>query len=183
MDKAIAMKALRILLESEIKNKKIFILMKNRHKLRKKEAKELRNQIKNMLGCEIDGDIEIAEYENWKIFLINGEFVGLFIDGLPFLNVHGLKKYRAVKRFVTVDDGAIKFILNGADVMAPGIISADENIRKGDIVWIRDERGTPLAIGKALMDGKEMVVSKKGKAVENLHHIGDKLWKFSVSHY
>jgi len=180
MNKAIAMKAFRILLESKIKNKKIFILMKNRHKLRKKEAKELRNQIKNILGCEIDNEIEIAEYENWKIFFINGKFLGLFIDNSPFLNVEGLKKYKATKRFVTVDDGAIKFILNGADVMAPGITSADENIRKGDIVWIRDERGLPLAIGKALMSGKEMVLSKKGKAVENLHHIGDKLWKLSV---
>ena len=65
--------------------------------------------------------------------------------------------------------------------MAPGIIEADKEIKEGDIVWVRDERNLPLAVGKALMDGIEMVKANRGKAVENLHYIGDKLWKLCKS--
>lgn len=155
--------------------------MKNRHKLRKKEAKKLIEDIEKNLGCKIGKEIEIAEYEDKKLIFIDGKFLGLFIENIPFLNVEGLKIYKANKKFVTVDDGAIKHILNGADVMAPGIIEADKEIKEGDIVWVRDERNLPLAVGKALMDGIEMVKANRGKAVENLHCIGDKLWKLCKS--
>lgn len=155
-------------------------MLKNRHMVSKKEKKEIIREIEENLGCKIDGEIEIADYEKIKVLFINGKLHGLIIDDIPFLNVEGLKEYKASKKFVIVDDGAIKPILNGADVMAAGIINADENIKKGNLVWIRDERGLPIAIGKALIDGKEMKNLKKGKAVENIHHIGDKIWKMAA---
>lgn len=145
--------------------------------MRKKEAKEFIRKIEENLGCKINNEIEIAGYENIKLIFIDGELHGLIFDGIPFLNVEGLKKYKPTKKFVVVDDGAIKHILNGADVMAPGIIEADKEIKEGDLVWIRDERGLPLAIGKALMDGERMSNEKKGRAIENIHFIGDKIWK------
>jgi PUA domain protein len=82
---------------------------------------------------------------------------------------------------VTVDDGAIKFILNGADVMAPGITDVDHIIKKNDVVWIRDERGLPLAVGLALMSGIDMAQSEGGRAVAIRHYIGDELWRASKS--
>ncbi len=154
-------------------------MLKNRHALRKKEAKDILEKLNEMLGCRIEGDVETADYDDKKLLFINGKLYGFFIEDEPFLNVEGLKQFKATRRYVTVDDGAIKFILNGADVMAPGIVDVDEKIKKGDIVWVRDERGLPLAVGKALMDGEEMIKAKKGKAVENLHRIGDEIWKLS----
>ncbi|HEB37241.1 MAG TPA: hypothetical protein ENI14_01070, partial [Thermoplasmatales archaeon] len=40
------------------------------------------------------------------------------------------------------------------------------------------KHSTPLASGIALLDGSEMIKSSSGKAVKNLHHVGDTLWKF-----
>ncbi len=154
-------------------------MFKNRHALKKKDAKKVMEKLQENLGCDIEGKIEVAEHKKWKLLFIDGKIYGFFIDDSPFLNVEGLKRFGADKRKVVVDDGAIKFILNGADVMAPGIVEADESIKKGDVVWVSDMRGLPLAVGIALMNGKEMVAASKGKAVENIHHIGDELWKLS----
>ena len=48
----------------------------------------------------------------------------------------------------------------------------------GDLVWVKDvKNGRPIAIGKALMDGPIMASKAPGKAIKNLHFVGDKLWK------
>ncbi|MCD6492629.1 MAG: pseudouridine synthase, partial [Archaeoglobaceae archaeon] len=79
---------------------------------------------------------------------------------------------------VVVDEGALKFIMNGADIMKPGIVYADENIKKGDFVYVAVEgKETPIAVGIALTNGKEMT-DGKGKAVKNIHHLKDKIWKY-----
>jgi len=152
-------------------------MLKNRHQLKKKEAKKIVESIQSAFECAVMGDVEMASYNNRRIIFIDGHLSGFFIDDTPALTVEGCKRWSPQKNHVTVDDGAIKFILNGADVMAPGITDADTGIQKEDVVWVRDERGLPLAVGRALMDGKEMVSSGSGKAVENLHHIGDELWE------
>jgi len=145
----------------------------------KKEKKEMNNKLEKILGCRLDGKIEVADFEDKKLIIVDGKIRGFIINDEPFLNVEGLKECKANKRYVEVDDGAIKYILNGADVMAAGITKCDENIKKGDIVWVRDQRSLPIAIGIALMDGKEMMEAKKGKTVKNIHHIGDKIWKMA----
>ena len=80
------------------------------------------------------------------------------------------------KRLVVVDAGAVRFVVNGADIMKPGIVSADPEIAAGDLVVIVEERHKkPLAIGRALIPGPEM--KGEGKAVKSLHHVGDQIWK------
>lgn len=89
---------------------------------------------------------------------------------------------KPLKRHVTVDMGAVKFVNNGADVMAPGITEADPAIQPGDLVWIRDEKNkVPLAVGEAILPGAQMPRGPKGKAVKNLHHVGDELWNVDVA--
>ena len=76
-----------------------------------------------------------------------------------------------------VDMGAVKFVTNGADVMSPGIVDADENIIEGDQVWICDEEHyKPLAVGIAIMNGKQMISERQGKSVKIIHYVGDVLW-------
>lgn len=151
-------------------------MLKNRHRLKKREAKRIVDDIAAVFGCVVGDDVEIAGYDDKRLIFINGHLSGFFVNERPALTVEGCKRWNPSKNHVTVDDGAIKFVLNGADVMAPGITNADAGIQKGDVVWVRDERGLPLAVGRALMDGEEMISAEKGKAVENLHHIGDVLW-------
>ncbi|KAA0009560.1 MAG: DUF1947 domain-containing protein [Thermoplasmata archaeon] len=160
---------------------KLFCFMfKNRHALRKKEKKKVLEELYEQLGCKIEGVIEIADYKDKKVMLIDGKLHAIFINNKPFLTVAGLRKFVPTKKYVTVDDGAIKFITNGADIMTPGIVDADEGIKINELVWIRDERGMPIAIGKALMNGTTMKKEKKGKAVENIHYLGDEIWKMGM---
>lgn len=79
---------------------------------------------------------------------------------------------------IVVDMGAIPYVCNGADVMAPGIKEIKGEFEEGDLVVVRDiEHSKALAIGWALVGSDEMKRMRKGKAVVNLHHVGDKLWK------
>ncbi len=89
-----------------------------------------------------------------------------------------LNKQVDLKKII-VDKGAIRFVTNGADVMRPGITKIDSSIKKGDIVVIVDENhDRALAIGKSMLDAKQMEDKNSGKVVKNLHTIQDNVWEF-----
>ena len=74
--------------------------------------------------------------------------------------------------------GAVKHILNGADIMAPGIVRIIGDFKKGDLVLVVDEKyGKPLAVCEALYSSEEISKMSKGKVLKNLHYVGDKVWK------
>ncbi|PSQ30249.1 RNA-binding protein, partial [Halobacteriales archaeon QS_9_67_15] len=101
-------------------------------------------------------------------------------EGEPFLTVEGANAYPPERNVVTVDAGAISFVSDGADVMRPGIVEADDSIAAGDLVAINEEgHGKFLAVGRAKTDGDDMV-GDSGKVVESVHHVGDDLFEFSV---
>jgi PUA domain protein len=158
--------------------------IRRRARLRNKEAKELHDRLSENLGGATlwpeTAAIETGEFQGRALLIVDNQVVGLY-DGAeptgdPFLAVRGLLKYNPTHRAVTVDMGAVKFVTNGADVMAPGIVEADPALKEGDWCWIRDERNKkPLAIGKAIVPGAAMVRGR-GKAVKSIHFLGDKLW-------
>jgi len=158
------------------------IHLRKRHRLRRKEIKAISESFNSILSepCfSTEDTIDKAELEKFHVLLVDGEILGMIIDDVPFLTVKGLLKFRPSKRYVTIDMGAVQFIYNGADVMAPGIVDADPEISSGDVVWVRDERNKqPLAVGKALMSGTEMKEAQSGKAVKALHHVGDDIWNY-----
>lgn len=138
-------------------------------------------ELERVLDCRVFSDsdnIDIASLKAMDIVYVDGKVLGMVIEGRSFLSVRGLLEYVPRNRFVTVDMGAVKFVYNGADVMAPGVVGADPAISEGDLAWVRDERNfQPLAVGVALMSGYEMVSENKGKALKSLHHVGDAIWK------
>lgn len=86
-----------------------------------------------------------------------------------------------VLRNIVVDMGAVKFVVNGADIMRPGIVEMDEEIIKNDFVAIVDVNNKkPLAVGLALYDGYKMKGMTSGKVVKNIHYVGDELWKYDA---
>jgi PUA domain protein len=105
----------------------------------------------------------------------------MWIDGEPFPTLKGALELDIKTRYVVVDMGAVKFVIKGADIMSPGITDADPNIKEGDLVVIVEEtHNKPLATGRSLISGPEMVENKEGKAVKTIHHIGDKLWDLTI---
>lgn len=165
------------LLVSELKIRK-------RVRLKAKQSRALRDQFKDILpGVELWSDsaaVETGNLPDFDVIIVDGEVHGVIQDDEPFLSVRGLLAYRPVDRSVTVDMGAIRFVHNGADIMAPGIVAADEGLQEGDWCWVKDEKnGQPLAIGRCLMAGAAMA-GNKGKAVASVHHIGDKVWELDA---
>ena len=154
--------------------------VRRRQRLREKDAAQLVADLTARLGgaklWDDKAAVEEAEFLERKVLVVNNQVFGVQQDGSWFLTVRGLLAYKPQARFVTVDMGAVKFVANGADIMAPGIVEADPAVKEGDWVWIRDERNKqPLAIGRALVPGSAMVRGK-GKAVKSIHYLGDKLW-------
>ncbi len=80
--------------------------------------------------------------------------------------------------FAIVDMGAVKFVVNGANVMRPGIVSFTGDFKKGDIVVVREaSHQKAIAVGRAIDARSILEPMKKGPAVENLHWVGDKFWE------
>jgi len=159
---------------------------KNRHRLKWKEAQAIASDMETAFGMTPFGpDVEVdrASAGELDVLIIGKDIVGVVVlaSGAVYPTVRGLIAMKGTKRNVDVDKGAIPYITNGADVMAPGITGADPSIAEGMVVWIRDEeRGIPLAIGTALMTGPQMATAETGKAVKTLHHVGDELWNLTV---
>jgi PUA domain protein len=154
--------------------------LRKRHRLRQKEIDYLAAQIDTALCTKSfskDDVVDMAEGPEYQVVFVDGKILAFLPGGTPFLTVRGLLRYRASKRFITVDMGAVKFVYNGADVMGPGIVDSDHGIKEGDLVWVRDMKNLqPLAIGRSLVGGDALARKQKGKAVESIHHVGDKLW-------
>ncbi len=120
--------------------------------------------------------LEVAETDqDFNLILLKGRPVFMMVEDRPFFTVRGALEFSPKRNVVVVDSGAVSYIINGADVMAPGIVEADPEIVPGDSVVIVEERHKkPLAVGTALLPGPEMRGS--GKAVKSVHHVGDDLW-------
>jgi len=155
--------------------------VRKRKRLREKEVRALSEEISSKVGVPVfslDDTVDQAESSDMGLVYVNGEIDAFILQGKAFLTVRGLLKYPATKSFVTVDMGAIRFVINGADIMGPGIVEADVTLQPGDMVWVRDEKNKkPLAVGLALVTGSEMAAKKPGKAIKSILFVGDKLWK------
>jgi PUA-domain protein len=155
--------------------------IRNRARLRRKEIEDLASRLQTEFGTssmftETD-PVEFGDYEGGRVILLGHDIIGLLHEEKPALAVRGLLKYTPSKRFVTVDMGAVRFVTNGADVMGPGIVDADPEIKAGDLVWVREERHKkPLAVGQALSDGPLLKTKPKGKQIKSLHFVGDRIW-------
>ncbi|WP_459194380.1 RNA-binding protein [Halosimplex sp. J119] len=162
--------------------------VKSRHHLRADAVAEIEDALDERLGVSLDADsFEKVEFDDsdWNVVLVDGEPLVLYVEteageDEPFLTVQGANAYPPERGIVTVDAGAISFVSDGADVMRPGIVEADEGIEAGDLVAINEEgHGKFLAIGRAKTGGDDMV-GDSGKVVESIHHVGDDLFEFSV---
>lgn len=154
--------------------------LRKRHRLRQKEIAAISSSLESALGTKTFTEqdvVDMAEGPEYDVVFVNGRILAFAPGGVPFLTVRGLLRYKATKRFVTVDMGAVKFVYNGADVMGPGVVACDEAISEGDLVWVRDVNNLrPLAVGRAVATGVVISRKDKGKVVQSIHYVGDKLW-------
>jgi PUA-domain protein len=153
--------------------------------LRKKELSEIKDKacrnyptlceyldsVKKAYMIE-EGDLYILVLESDPAF-ITDKYRSELIPTILLVKRFGMNAFP----YVVVDKGAVPHILNGADVMIPGIKElSDFNIGDTVAVW-NIEKNAVLAVGKALMKSSDIKLNKKGKAIKTLHYAGDKIWK------
>ena len=155
-----------------------------RHFLREKEARQLLLDFSQKFNVDIEGlfgarpRVEVTEIQTTEIITINGKPVLARLDGslLPTLIFEAIFPFLPK---IVVNMGAVPYICNGADVMAPGVVRIDGEFKETNFLLIVDERyEKSLGIGVALFNSQAMRRLKKGKIVKNLHFVGDKLWNF-----
>ena len=153
---------------------------RQRHRLRRKDIKAIEAEMNGAMGSSFinqDSDIDVAQTSKWTVILDRDQIIGVYFKDRLFPTVRALLRKTPDSNYVTVDMGAVQFVVNGADIMSPGIVDADTRIQPGDIVWIRDEKnGRPIAVGTAIISGEEMRSGEKGKAIKNMHYVGDDIW-------
>jgi len=151
-----------------------------RKSISKSEIKELNEKLKDKFNVDLLSKKDNVEIINDEVVFVNKEPY-FFYDGSELIPTLKLILKENFLKKVIVDMGAVKFVVNGADIMRPGIVFIEEDIKKDDVIVVLDtENKKALAIGQALFDSKEMDSQTGGKVVKNLHYIGDDIWKFSL---
>jgi len=150
-------------------------LIRRRQSVRRKEARIILDILSKKFGAVEGERVEVAEFEEKKIIFLDEHITFVEDENGVYPYLGG--SYTDHLPRVVVDMGAIRFVCNGADVMAPGITEMDA-FDEGAVVVIRDvNHGKALAIGLANKSSAEIEESKKGKVIKNLHYVGDKLWE------
>ena len=161
--------------------------LKNRHHLRSNEIEQLKNNITLKFGAEFtnkiffkNSKIEVAEIEDFfLIYIVDGEFLIIKDEGILIPSIKAILNGQLDLLKIIVDMGAIKYVINGADIMKPGIVHIDNEIKEGTYVKIIEETHHKcLAVGLSLFDSKTMKKMKNGKVIKNIHFINDKIWNF-----
>jgi len=154
-------------------------------RFRKKEVQKLIAEIRMNGDLSIETDLKktdsvevIKHSSGFTIYLINGipSYVRKNSSLFPVLSNE--KLVNLLNR-ITVDMGAIPYICNGAAVMAPGVVNVSGDFDYGALVTIVDENhGKAIAIGKAFLNSKDIRNTEKGKVVNVLHYVGDRIWHY-----
>ena len=161
--------------------------IKSRNIISNKIKKQLINKLQGIVEnpqaiLPKQENVERIVTEKYVLYLIKGKPILFEISNRIFPTIHCVREHKMSLPKVIVDLGAIKYIVNGADVMAPGIVYFDKNIEIDTIVSIHEEKAeSVLAIGVSLISAEEFKNRKSGKVIKNVHHLNDAIWKFSLS--
>ena len=140
-------------------------------------SKKLKIELETIVDSK--ANVEVVEVDFGEVFLIKGKPLLFRVgeDVLPTLLFSEISLH--IPRIV-VDMGAVPYVCNGADIMAPGITRVEGEFSKGDIVLVVDEKhGKPLALGESLYESGELETIDQGVVVKNMHFVSDKIWNFA----
>lgn len=159
---------------------------KRRHSIRKSQVGSIIDALRNEIGSSADlftGKMfEVIETgQDLHLYLVDKQPYLLEMSGVIFPSLRGALSKPFPERRVTVDMGAVSFVINGADIMRPGITSVSPDVKAGRPVQIVDERHQkPLALGIAQYDAEELLALEKGKGVKTYHYVGDEIWTIEL---
>lgn len=98
--------------------------------------------------------------------------------GLFILTIAGAKRMiklvHPLRLFVKVEDYAEPFVAKGRSAFAKHIVESDPEIRPKEEVIVISKKNEVLAVGRALLTGKEMKSFKRGIAVQVRRGVAEK---------
>jgi len=90
-------------------------------------------------------------------------------DGLFSLTITGAKRImehiKHQRSWIRIQEEAEPFVAKGKSVFAKHVIDADEEIRPQEEAIVVTRKGEVLAVGRAMLSGKEMKTFTRGVAV------------------
>jgi len=163
--------------------------------LSKKDLKALKGQLgelyagldaKTIDALLPEGQAKLTKLDNRCVLYSCGDGAPLFFDaegrGELYPTLHTLWQHPNIMLELTIHPPVSKFVLNGADLMLPGVLVPANGVvgfgtvTKGQPRCIKIEGNPyPIAIGKMLVNQTQME-KLKGKGMEVLHVFKDQLW-------
>ncbi|MEM0015738.1 MAG: RNA-binding protein [Saccharolobus sp.] len=147
-----------------------------RHVLSSKDAKIFINKVKEKYNIDVSNSrLEIGKEKKQIWYYVDGILAFFSEDLIPTLC--GILKLKISLPYVIIDEGAVKAVSNGADLFTPGIVEYNCECKEGDIILAKTKTNLPVAVLRVILPKDKVLLEKKGKFAENLHHVGDKLWE------
>lgn len=164
--------------------------------LSKKDAKALKNQIaeeypafdsKVLEELLPEGQVKLLKLDTRGLLYVTD--LPVFFDpegrGEIYPTLHTLWLHPNIMPELTIHDGVSKFVLNGADLMLPGVVVPANGVAGFGTVAKNQKRCIkvegnpyPIAVGKMLVNQSQME-KLKGKGLEPTHIFKDALWMYS----
>ncbi|RAL00348.1 GTP-binding protein YchF [Aspergillus ibericus CBS 121593] len=129
--------------------------------------------------------------ERATLYTISNTNTPLFyqpLDGPPIPHLKLIHAFPDALPTVQIDRGAIRFVLSGAALMAPGLTSpggrlpdAEQAVEAGQVVAVKAEGKEMVCLVGVLKVGTEEIKSLgKGVVMDEGHYLGDGLWRFNL---
>jgi len=106
--------------------------------------------------------------------IVDGQIIGLHRFRIDTLSWEFVPKMEGARRLVQltkakqviIDDSAVPFITKGANLLRPGISTADTSIRPGEFVIGVTKQREAVLVGTATMTGQDMRTKARGMAIK-----------------
>ena len=153
-------------------------LIRKRFKLSKKNVRDISRRLVDFgFTLTLKEDLEYLELRSGeKLYLLRNKplIIEMGNEYIPSLFSCNLFKLPVI----WVNHGATPHIINGADLMAPGVVKVVGQLAEGKVAVVTEQsKNIPLAIVKVLGNWDEMLRVGRGKIARNIHHINDKVWR------
>ncbi|KAL4888086.1 P-loop containing nucleoside triphosphate hydrolase protein [Aspergillus ambiguus] len=110
------------------------------------------------------------------------------LDGPPIPHLKLVHAYPDALPTVQIDRGAIRFVLSGAALMAPGLTSPggrlpdkEHALESGAVVAVKAEgKEEACLVGVLKVGTEEMKAKPKGIVMDEGHYLGDGLWRYHL---
>lgn len=135
---------------------------------------------------KLNDTISFLNYEiskKSKVELVDD--VVIVVDSKPYFfyykkrispTLHFLIEHTDSLSKAVIDMGAIKFVVGGADIMRPGVVSVEEFIEDDLVVIVDETHKKPICVACALFDSDSLMSQDSGKVFKNIHRVGDEIW-------